>query len=290
MNDLRKELERQFKTFGFYEPNEKTVETISENDTAAETERKPLAAPGDFDPEYAAAFGELSPKWQNYLCKRDEKLKAERKEISAKLALLNSLNGFDDVFQKRRLNDGISSFQEWLEGLVYVDEQIHSRPAKTLEALAKVFHVNAQFSEIPQTEFSNRILNRLAELDASFHNLKDYLQQRQNGDFNSRLQAFGAQKDENGRSLYPYFEAVYNQMRALLQGGLAASFEDAYKQAVWLDADIRKELIAKKINSDAGEAQKAQKATFSPKGKAKAPERPLTLREEIEKNMAAFLD
>ena len=116
------------------------------------------------------------------------------------------------------------------------------------------------------------------------------MQQKQNDDFIKQIQAFGGQKDEKGELLHPYFDLVYQSMKSLLQNGLAASLEDAYKQAIWLNADIRKELIAQKINSEAEEAQKAQKAAFSPKGKAKAPERPLTLREEIEKNMAAFMD
>ena len=167
---------------------------------------------------------------------------------------------------------------------------MHSRPVETLNAIAQVFKVKAQFSETPQTEISDRILKRLSDLDLSFHSLRDYLQQSEQRSFYSQIQAFGSQKDESGHLLHPYFDAVFKQMQALLQNGLASSIEDAYKQAVWLNADVRKELIAKQIDSDAAEAQKAQKAAFSPKGKAKAPERPLTLREEIEKNMAAFLD
>ena len=285
MNDLRKEIERQFKAFGLYEPDEKTAEPA-----LSEEEALPVAAPADFKPEYAAAFGELSPKWQKYLSKREEKLKAERQELSAKIGLLDSLKNLDGEFQKRKAENNIHSLREWLEGLAFIDEQMHHRPVETLSAIAQVFNVKAQFSETPQAETTDRILKRLSELDSSFHSLRDYLQQRQSADFNSQLQTFGTQKDENGRRLYPYFETVYNQMRSLLQSGLAAGFEDSYKKAVWLNADVRKELIAKQISSDAEDAQKAQKAAFSPKGKAKAPERPLTLREEIEKNMAAFMD
>lgn len=289
MNDLRKELERQFKAFVLSEPDKKTIDEMpAEADENAQNGL--IAAPADFEPEYAAAFSELSPKWQNYLSKREEKLKAERKELSAKIGLLDSLKNLDGAFQKRKTENNIHSLREWLEGLVYIDEQMHRRPVETLNAIAQVFKVKAQFTETPQTEISDRILKRLTELDLSFHSLRDYLQQSEQKSFYSQIQDFGLQKDETGHLLHPYFDAVYKQMQTLLQNGLASSIEDAYKQAVWLNADVRKELIAKQINSDAAEAQKAQKAAFSPKGKAKAPERPLTLREEIEKNMAAFLD
>lgn len=289
MNDLRKELERQFRAYGLAEPDENAA---AENPAEADEEAQSglIAAPADFEPEYAAAFSELSPKWQKYLSKREEKLKAERKELSAKIGLLDSLKNLDGAFQKRKTENNIHSLREWLEGLVYIDEQMHSRPVETLNAIAQVFNVKAQFAETPQIEISDRILKRLAELDLSFHSLRDYLQQSEQRSFYSQIQDFGLQKDEAGHLLHPYFDAVYKQMQTLLQNGLASSIEDAYKQAVWLNTDVRKELIAKQINSDAAEAQKAQKAAFSPKGKAKAPERPLTLREEIEKNMAAFLD
>lgn len=290
MNDLRKEIERQFKAFGLSEPDEKAtgedISAVSNN----EEESGLIAAPADFEPEYSVAFSELSPKWQKYLSKREEKLKAERQELSAKIGLLDSLKNLDGEFQKRKTENNIHSLREWLEGLAYIDEQMHSRPVETLNAIAQVFKVKAQFSETPQTEISDRILKRLSDLDLSFHSLRDYLQQSEQRSFYSQIQAFGSQKDESGHLLHPYFDAVFKQMQALLQNGLASSIEDAYKQAVWLNADVRKELIAKQIDSDAAEAQKAQKAAFSPKGKAKAPERPLTLREEIEKNMAAFLD
>lgn len=290
MNDLRKEIERQFKAFGLSEPDEKA--TGEDSSAVSNNEKKSgfIAAPADFEPEYAAAFSELSPKWQKYLSKREEKLKAERQELSAKIGLLDSLKNLDGEFQKRKTENNIHSLREWLEGLAYIDEQMHSRPVETLNAIAQVFKVKAQFSETPQTEISDRILKRLSDLDLSFHSLRDYLQQSEQRSFYSQIQAFGSQKDESGHLLHPYFDAVFKQMQALLQNGLASSIEDAYKQAVWLNADVRKELIAKQIDSDAAEAQKAQKAAFSPKGKAKAPERPLTLREEIEKNMAAFLD
>ena len=203
--------------------------------------------------------------------------------------MLNWLHGFDRLVQERG-SEGFQNLKEWLDGLVWIDEKMHKNPAETLNAIAQVFGVSSKFGGTSSDNVSEKILTRLMNLDASFHNLESYLQQKQNDDFIKQIQAFGGQKDEKGELLHPYFDLVYQSMKSLLQNGLVASLEDAYKQAIWLNADIRKELIAQKINSEAEEAQKAQKAAFSPKGKAKAPERPLTLREEIEKNMAAFMD
>lgn len=288
MNEVRKELEKQFKAFGLFELEDKPAETKSETEeTVAPVVI--LEAPADFEPEFASAFGELPQKWQEYLIQREKKLSSERKKVKEGSELLNWLHGFDRLVQERG-SKGFQNLKEWLDGLVWIDEKMHKNPAETLNAIAQVFGVSSKFGGTSSDNVSEKILTRLMNLDASFHNLESYLQQKQNDDFIKQIQAFGGQKDEKGELLHPYFDLVYQSMKSLLQNGLVASLEDAYKQAIWLNADIRKELIAQKINSEAEEAQKAQKAAFSPKGKAKAPERPLTLREEIEKNMAAFMD
>ncbi len=288
MNEIRKELEKQFKAFGLFEPDRETV--ASESDTKEKDEPVLIfEAPTDFEPEFASAFSELPQKWQEYLTKRENRLSTERKKIKESSEILNWLHGFDRLMQERG-NEGFKDLKDWLDGLVWIDEKMHQNPAETLNAMAQVFGVSSRFGNAVTENISEKILNRLMKLDACFHNLESYLQQKQNDDFIKQIQDFGEQKNEKGELLHPYFDLVYPSIKSLLQSGLAMSFDDAYKQAIWLNADIRKELIAQKINSDAEEAQKAQKAAFSPKGKAKAPDRPLTLREEIEKNMAAFMD
>lgn len=101
---------------------------------------------------------------------------------------------------------------------------------------------------------------------------------------------FGNQTDVNGRPLHPYFEEVKQQVFNLLQNGMAQDVSQAYEQALWTHPAVREELIKQKISSSAAEAQKAKQASFAPKGKAEAPAKELTLREEIAKNMAAFMD
>lgn len=295
MNEIRKELERQFKAFGLFNKADDEKADVSslpeEQDVSAETETAAagIEVPSDFEPSFADDFKNLSPQWQAYLSEREKKRAEERREITEKLDILHWLQGFEELSRKRG-NNGISGLKKWFDGLVYIDEKMHTEPVKTLDAIAQAFGVKALFSANKPSEETGRILNRLMELETEFHNFTNFMQQKQNSDNVVKLQEFGAQKDEKGRRLHPYFDVVSAQMQNLLQAGLAGDLEAAYAQAVWLNPEVRSELILKKIDSDSAAAQKAQKAAFSPKGKAKAPERRLTLREELEKNMAAFRD
>ena len=100
---------------------------------------------------------------------------------------------------------------------------------------------------------------------------------------------FGGQTDEDGKPLHPHFDEVEQIVFNLLNSGAVKDVSEAYKQALWLHPTLRTKLIDKTISIQTTEAQKAKKAGFTLKGKSKAPERELTLREEIEKNMAAIL-
>ena len=85
-------------------------------------------------------------------------------------------------------------------------------------------------------------------------------------------------------------EKAYNAAKEAGEIDSDALKAEAYEKALWLNPEVRNELISKTINTKAADAQKAKDAAFLPKGKAKEPQKELTLREEIAKNMAAFLD
>ncbi|MDS1142397.1 hypothetical protein RE432_18340 [Pusillimonas sp. SM2304] len=71
-----------------------------------------------------------------------------------------------------------------------------------------------------------------------------------------------------------HFEAVKDDMAALLQSGRAESLKDAYDKAVWMRPDIRKSLVeqqrteAEKKAAQAGRQQRAKSAAVGVKGSA----------------------
>jgi len=301
MNEIRKELERQFIAHGLLKPkaagnvgakNSQRPDAMPE--TSPDDEDKVvihIEAPAGYAPEFAEDFKNLTPKWQEYLGKREKETAGRLEEFANKIA---GYKWLDDIYanSKERLdNEGVASARDWLSGLAYIDEKMGSNPLETLLCLAKFYGIDLNSGKsCGPADRSGEILSRISQIERKYGELIAVLAERNAADFENRLKMFGMQTDVYGKPLHPYFFELLPQIRKLLSGGIGGDIEEAYNKALWMNAEIREKLVSQQINLRAAEAQRAKKAAFAPKGKTKAPERELTLREELEKNMAAFCD
>lgn len=303
MNDLRKEIEHQFKIHGFTPEDEhkdaensngeeQTVIVAEDNaDTVGPVEKITVVlAPKGYSEKFASDFKNLPEEWQVFLSEREADNEAKINDYSAKLQNYQNL---EDLYEKNRQRLhylGIEKMQDWLEGLAWLDKQIDDEPAKTLQALATVYGVKAVFPQLKKNEAEPEVVERLCQLEHKYHDLTNYLQEQKTQNLIDSIRVFGQQTDRDGNLLHPYFDEVQQQVFALLDRGIATDINQAYENALWLNPTVRVQLVQKEINAQAAEAEKAKKAAFTLKGKTEKNERPLTLREEIAKNMAAFMD
>lgn len=302
MNDLRKEIERQFKAHGLTEDKEKArnetsdnslKETTKEISPVFENEEKiipELFAPAGYQKKFAEDFKNLPQEWQTFLIEHENQ---NNKKYQQALDDLKDYKLFETQYeeeQSRLQEQGVNKLCEWLNGLIWIDKEMSRRPEQTLKAVAKVYGIKTDSKEFKQSNASEETTVRLNSLEKSFDELTSYIKQLQIQRLKDTLQMFGRQTDHEGNLLHPHFEAVENQVWELLIRGAAQNVDDAYEKALWLNPKVRSELIDRQISLRAAEAQKAQKAAFAPKGKTEAPKKTLTLREELEKNMAAFMD
>ena len=301
MNDLRKEIERQFKAHGLIEDQaeNKASDVLPEKAMPVEPPASPieeiavaqvLLAPESYQEKFASDFKNLPHEWQVFLIEHENQNNEKYKKASDGLQAYKQLEIMYDNNRLRLEEQGFRKIQDWLEGLVWIDQELARRPEQTVRAIARVYGVKLDGKEQKSDAVSAQTVERLSSLERNFHDMASYLNGLQNQRLDDLLQMFARQIDADGNALHPYFEAVKGLVRELLASGVVQNVEDAYESALWLNPQIRAELITKQISSQAVEAQKAQKAAFAPKGKSEAPERPLTLREELEKNMAAFID
>jgi hypothetical protein len=287
MSDLREEIEQQFKTYGLME----------EKDDAENPKAKTpvevtvcIGVPSGYSKKFAESFKNLPEDWQRFLSDREQRLASQLSNLDGKLAEYNWLDEIYGKNEQRLKKAGLQKVRDWLEGLAALDTAMAERPAETLRAMAKVYNVEEKLFKIPNQNVPDSTVERVNRLEKNYHDLISYMEKQQKQNRMDAIKMFCRQTDENGQPLHRYFNEVADYVFALLNGGAVNDVSEAYNQALWLNPRIREELITRKINSKAAEAQKAQDAAFAPKGKAKAPERELTLREEIEKNMAAFMD
>ena len=303
MNDLRKEIEHQFKTHGLLteddkpdvivpEEGDKLVTVVEEkNDTENPTETVAIIiAPKGYTEKFADDFKNLPQEWQVFLSEREANTDAQLNDYAAKLQNYQSLDELFEQNRQRLKNLGIEKMQDWLTGLAWLDNQIEEHPAKTLQAIAAIYGVKAEFPQIRNKQPEPEVVARLCQLEHQYRDLTSYLQAQDTQRLVDLIRMFGRQTDQSGNLLHPYFDEVKQQVFVLLNSGTAADIEQAYESALWLNPSTRAKLVQQTINAQTAEAEKAKKAAFAPKGKAEKTERPLTLREEIAKNMAALMD
>ena len=302
MNDLRKEIEHQFKAHGLLtedkadviipEEGGNVVTVVEENaDTENPTETVAIIiAPKGYTEKFADDFKNLPQEWQVFLSEREASTDAKLNDYAEKLQNYHSLDELFEQNKQRLKNLGIEKMQDWLTGLAWLDKQIEEHPAKTLQAIAAIYGVKAEFPQIRNKQPEPEVVARLCQLEHQYRDLTSYLQNQDKQRLVDLIRMFGRQTDQSGNLLHPYFDEVKQQVFALLNSGAAADIEQAYENALWLNPSTRARLVQKTINAQTAEAEKAKKAAFAPKGKAEKTERLLTLREEIAKNMAALMD
>ena len=288
MSELRDEIERNFRAYGLLDDETKEGSATAEETAASAPEE--VLPPQDYAQPFAEDFKNLSPAWQNYLLQREAYRNEQDKYLSG---LLSEYDVLRQLFQAESLRlraDGINKMIDWFAGLAEIDRQLHNSPVETIMALAKVYGVELGSLSTADPQLTAEVSKRLRRLEDNYHDLTNHLEELQIQKLADVIRIFGQEKDARGNIIHPYFDEVKDQIFDLLNVGLAEDVLEAYNKALWLNPHIREELIKQKINSQAADAKKAQKAAFGPKGKAEAPERELTLREEIAKNMAALMD
>lgn len=300
MSELREEIERQFRAHGLLDdakadgtPSECASAEGNEDMSTPPPEEKVVIAvipsPACYSEKFASDFNNLPHEWQVFLSEHEENNAAKLQEYADKLAAFQELEELFGHSKERLLRQGIEKVQDWLKGLVWIDDAMASNPIATIMAIAKVYGVNDCL--FPQSASRDALLTaaRLCNLERYCHDVSAYLHTDKQQRMADLLQMFSRQTDTAGNLLHPYFEKVKSEICSMLDCGLAESVDEAYEKALWIHPSVRAELIAKEFDSKAAEADKAKKAAFAPRGKSETPKRALTLREEIEKNMAALM-
>lgn len=297
MNELREELERQFRERGLIDSADEieaknsaeTQEESEPNDNVKQVIVETYSVPQSYSEKFASDFKNLPPEWQEFLSSHESEIAKKLEQNSVRLQALSILEQEFMANQERLQAYGIKQLEQWLGTLIAIDEEIERDPLGTLQKLAAVYGINLHNSPREQVGAVQNLAARMGRLEKYYADLGTVLNSYKSQRISDLLDLFGQQTDASGCLLHPYFSEVKDVVLRLLNSGVLTDVNQAYESALWMHPAIRAELINKQISTKAVEAQKAKKAAFSPKGKAEAPKRELTLREELEKNMAAIM-
>lgn len=286
MTDLRQQIEDAWTSADEQSSAQpQTVATTSENNNepAPAEPTEVITAPNSYKQEYKDSFNQLPTEWQKYLATRE-------KEVEQGLSKArNQYSWVDKVYNDRRealAAQGYNSAQDYINDLVLISDALAKDPTATLEALRSNYGVEASGQE------NNALQRQLMALQQTVNQQQSYLNAQRQESIINALNAFMNAKDESGNAKHIYFDDVRDEMVALLKSGLAKDYEDAYNQAVWRVESVRNKMIAAQAKAELEQktatAQKAKTAAFEPTSKTEGTPKKLSLREELERNMAMF--
>lgn len=280
MTDLRNQIEEAWASAEEQSPEPKEVVTSENNapETAAPVEV--IAAPNSYRQEFKDSFNTLSPEWQKYLNERE-------KEYQQGLSRSRNAYSWVDKFYNDRKDSlsaqGFKGSQDYLETLVGIADSLDKDPQATIQKLGSIYGVSGQ---------DNTLQRQILAQNQEISELRGYLQAKENEKVKGEFDAFINAKDEAGNPKHGYYEDVKQEMITLLQAGLAKNFEDAYDKAIWQVESVREKILADKaqkaLEAKTTQAKVAKTAAFEPSSKKEGTQKPLTLREQIERNYDAL--
>ena len=142
----------------------------------------------------------------------------------------------------------------------------------------------------PQVKQLQQRLNQQESYMASLQ--EQQARERETG-FLQQIQGFQHQKSADGELSHPHMEAVMPQMTGLLQSRQATSLQDAYDKAIWMVPEIREKVLSSSKEQQTAEqtrrVKRAKRAGREVKSESAPvePNRPMSLRETLQKAMAA---
>lgn len=278
MSELRDELEKQFASVETQSDFTEDGTEEQQGEVVANTDEW-LDAPKSYTKEYQDTFKTLPQDWRKYLIEREKQVERGFSDFGNKV---NAYKFYDDAFnsrQERLKKAGINSSKDYFNLWTRIDDGLSTDPRATIKALSDAYNITE--------EPTNEIEGKLRSLQQTVEAQQAYFVEQQRQAANKQVDDFANAKDESGNAKHKYFEEVRADMAKLIQSGFCDDLESAYNHCIWANENVRNQLMAEqsksKLQGKMLETEKAKQAGFNPKSKTVAPERELSLREEVEK-------
>ena len=232
---------------------------------------------------------DLHRQFETAHSERSQALAGREKELAGLAEVDRALSPWREAMRAQGISDG-----EAVSRLLEAHALIEQDPEAALAMIAESYGVAPP--SLPDAagagepgERQDALLDSLERYAAEQHEL------RQLAAMEAELESRARAADAEGRPRFPHFHSVRPSLAALIRAGAAATFEDAYEQAVWADPVLRQkaleardaEMAARRESARKAEVEKARNAGRAvlngsePAGSALPPAR--SHREELER-------
>lgn len=260
MSELRDELEAQFASAETQSDNAQNVNGTEEQaGNAVANADEWLNAPAAYTQDRKDNFKNLPQDWRKYLIEREKQVEKGFSDFG------NKVNGYkyvDDLFNSRQDRfkaRGFNNAKEVIDYFTLLDDCFEVDKKATYNELGKIYGITD--GNVAANSNNNELLTRLNAQERQLQQLNQALQ----GDRIKReIDAFVSTKDDAGNPKYPYFEEVKQNIGMLMDRGVCKTLEEAYNQATWGNAEVRKKMLEAQQQADLTAKHRRQKRLNKP--------------------------
>jgi len=251
------------------------IDESEEDDSDEESEDEPddegLVAPDHWRKEDKEMFNSLSDEAKEFVHRRYSMMEKDYHNKTQAIAMekrfneeiKSILNPFRSDFEMRGMDD-VAAIRQ----LVAAHNMLQSQPKDAIKILAKQYNVD--LGEDDDFEYEDETTSEIKRLEKKIAQLEAGTQQKSIDDVNREIERFKNQTDEAGKPVHPHFEAVYQDMVALVRAGAAKDLDSAYEKAIWANDEVRKQLMAEGATKETRKrAEEAKKRAAKAKRAAK---------------------
>lgn len=232
--------------------------------------------------EYGAISGELSDKAKEFIKNMDARWK-ERHQAKV-TELRNQTQEMDEVFKPYRqaLEARGSTPAQAVAGLIAERNAFLSDlakdPIKAIKEVAARNGISLNLSGVEDADDDGEYVDpKVRELEEKLNRVNgqftNYTNQQEQQRHLQTINQFADAKDEEGKLKHPHFDKVSGTMMEIVAAaqatGRPVTIEQAYEQAVFLNPDVREQLIDERASLRVAESEKNRRADVEKARKAK---------------------
>jgi hypothetical protein len=245
------------------QPEETTEEQVEEKEAPA---LEALTAPKHWPKEEQDIFNAWNANVQHQVMDRYKAMEGDYTKKTQALSkykkrneALDEIYGpFKDDFQRAGMDEVAATRQ-----LLAAHDYLRTQPQQALQWLAKNYGVDLKAvndDTAIEDEYADpqmkAMQQQIAQLQGTIQNQQQQAQNMQKQEVQTLIDNFQTAKDEDGNLKHPHFEAVQNQMAALVGSGQAKDIAEAYDMAVFANPTTRAKVLEEQAKQKEEQAKK----------------------------------
>ena len=248
------------------EQPEQTEEAVEEQVEEQAPALEELTAPKHWPKEEQEIFNAWDANVQHQVMDRYKAMEGDYTKKTQALSkykkrneALDEIYGpFRDDFQRAGM-DEVAATRQLLAAHKYLRED----PQQAIKWLAQSYGVDLKAvndDTAIEDEYADpqmkAMQQQIAQLQGTIQNQQQQAQNMQKQEVQTLIDNFQTAKDEDGNLKHPHFEAVQNQMAALVGSGQAKDIAQAYDMAVFANPETRAKVLEEQAKQKEEQAKK----------------------------------